>query len=187
MKLILQIIFFVFLCQSCATFKSDYSKIPALEKSNLNLINGRYEISSIENTNEFRSFEYHNFIRELDRSIWKDTLNIDSTKTNHLELKLINNRNLEVTHLENDNVIKKRLIKVKYKKNGFLYLKNKNVKFKMIPYILGGLDVTRTRIKITKNKDLVLDVSNFQGGAAFLFMFLDWGTDRYRKTYKRVK
>lgn len=187
MKQNLQLIILIFIFQSCATFKSSSNKISTLEKSNLELLNGRYEISSIEHLDKFKSFDYHNFLREIDRKILKDTLNIDSTKFNQVELKVLDRRRLEIKYLEDDKVIRRRTIKTKLKKDGYLYLKNKNIGFSLVPYLFGGLDVKRTRITINENDDLVLDVSHFQGGAAFLIIFLDAGTYRYKKTYKKIK
>jgi len=182
-----QLIILIFIFQSCATFKSSPNEISTLERSNLELLNGRYEISSSEHLEKFKSFDYHNFLREIDRKILKDTLDIDSTKHNQVELNVLNSRRLEVKYLEDDKVIRRRIIKIKLKKDGYLYLKNKNIGFSLIPYLFGRLDVKRTRVTINENDNLVLDVSHFRGGAVFLIIFLDMGTDKYKKSYKRIK
>lgn len=187
MKTYLLWIVSILLFQSCATFKPINPEQSALNKSNFHVLNGRYDANSTEHLEQFNSFEYQNFLREIDRKILRDTLNFDSTKSYQFELKTLSEKELQVTYFANNETIRKRVIKTKWKNDGFLYLKNKNIKFSWIPYLLGGLRVKRTRIKLNEDQDLVFDVSQFQGGAAFFIIFPSWNTNRYTKTYERLK
>ncbi len=179
-------IFLIILLQSCATFVNNSDANQKNDESNIDLFNGKYEVSSMEYQDKFDSYEYHNLFRELDRKILKDTLELDNNNTYHINLNFINNNRIKIDYLSNGYIFRSRIIKTKLKKDGYLYLKNKNVGFSLIPYLFGGLDVKRTRLSINEDENLVVEVSHFQGGAALLILFLDLGTEKYIKTYRRI-
>lgn len=79
------------------------------------------------------------------------------------------------------------ILKVRLKKDGYLYLKNKNVGFFGVPYIFGALDIKKSRITIGKDKYLVVDFAKHRSAAALLIIELNFRNKNYRKKYERIK
>ncbi len=180
------------LLQSCASFDKELLNPHPLNESNISNINGTYKIVSakydsiaMETGNQI--WRYQNFLTEIDRKLIKDTLKLDTLKFYSVELKILNSKELKVNYLENGKVFRERIIKTKLKKDGYLYLKNKNIQFLLIPYIFGALDIKKTRLTKSIDGHLVLDVNNHKSGAAMLVMFLNGSTHKYRKVYKPTK
>lgn len=172
--------------QSCATFNSGFEK--GANDFNITALNGKYSIIPIvEDSIEAKYWIRNNFFYEIDRSLLRDTLNLDTLNSYQVEIEIINDSRMQVNYIENDIITRTRTIKTKLKDDGFLYLKNKNIGFIWIPFILGALDVNRSRITTDNKGNLIMDVSNFRGGAALLIIFLDWGNTKYRKIFKRIE
>lgn len=186
-KRILQLIILTLLFQSCATFKSDLPIPTDLQKSKTELLSGKYEVISLAYPNPGGFLKYGNFIEDLEIEIPNDPSKTDSTKKKHLEIKLIDKEKLELSYIVDQKVIRKKIIKAKLKDDGYLYLKNHNVRCNFIPYIFGSFKVKRIRLYVKENDDLIIEESYFQGGAALLILFLNFGTDRYTHTYESIK
>lgn len=187
MILILVIVF-----QSCASFDKELINPNPLNKENLSDLNGRYgivylESDSIKKRNKNQVWVHKNFLKEIDRKLIKDTLKLDSLKTYAFDLKVLNPKKIQISYIENGIMFKERILKTKLKKDGYLYLKNKNVQFLLVPYIAGALDIKKTRLSKLKNGNLIFDVSNHRSGAALLIVFLDGKTWKYRQEYERIK
>lgn len=193
MKKILLVFIVAISLTNCAAFDKNLKNPNSLQKNNLNKVNGLYDIeemgfdslSKLYPSNLF--WVGNNFLREIDRKLLKDTLRIDSMKKYAFELKVINKKKLKITYLENDIIFRERFLKIKLKKDGYLYLKNKNIGFVLIPYIFGAVDVKRTRLTLDEEENLVLDVYNHRSGAIGGVGFLSWKTWRYRRTYEKTK
>lgn len=179
-------------CQSCASFDKELINPNYLNKENLTDLNGRYEIvylesDSIKKRNKDLVWVHKNFFKEIDRKLIKDTLKIDSLKSYAFDLKVLDHKKIQIHYIENNKVFKERIIKTKLKKDGYLYLKNKNVQFLSVPYIAGALDVKKTRMTKLKNGNLIFDVTNHRSGAVFLVGFLNGKIWKYRQEYKRIE
>lgn len=179
--------------QSCASFDKDLKNPNLLNKNNISDLNGLYQITEIDydstyyNKNNRQIWMYNNFLKEIDRKLLKDSLNIDSLKSYQFGIKILNKKKVEIKYIENNNIIRIREIKTKLKNDGYLYLKNKNLGFILIPYIAGAIDIKRTRFTKSENGNLIFDVSNHTSGAILLFGFLDGTTRKYRLEYKKIK
>ncbi|OBX26445.1 hypothetical protein A9996_05275 [Gelidibacter algens] len=146
--------------QSCASFDKKLINPNSLNKRNLTELNGRYgivhlEFDSISKEYKKQIWTYNNFFKEIDRKLIKDTLKLDSLKTYTFNLKVISPKKIKIDYIENGKIFKERILKTKLKKDGYLYLKNKNVQFLLVPYIAGALDVKKTRFTKSKNGNLI--------------------------------
>jgi hypothetical protein len=181
---ILIVLFF----QRCS-FNKELTNPSPFNKENLSEINGKYGVVE----SHFDSIQYgkqiwiyNNFFSEIDRKMLKDTIKLDSTKTYCTQLEIINTKSLKVNYIEDDKIIRSRIIKTRLKKDGYLYLKNKNIAFLAVPYIAGALDFKKSRLTRSAEGDLFLDVVNHRSGAFMIIAFLDGRTWKYRNEYKKT-
>lgn len=179
----------IFLFQQCS-FKKDLTNPQPLNKKNLSEINGHYEIveSDFDSLQGKRQiWTSNNFLKEIDRKLLKDTLKLDSTKNYYFDLEVIDSKNLRINYIEEDKIIRTRTLKTKLKKDGYLYLKNKNIGFWLVPYVAGALDIKKSRLTRSATGNLLFDVVNHRSGAFLIIAFLDGRTWKYRDEYKRSK
>ena len=184
------ILILVITFQSCALFDKELINPNPLNKQNLYELDGRYDtfniqVDSIEQDYKRPISINNSFLKEIDRKLIKDTLKLDNLKNYAFDIKIISTKKIKIEYFENGKVFKERVFKTKLKKDGYLYLKNKNVQFLLVPYIAGALDVKRTRFTKSIKGNLIFDVSNHRSGAAFLVVFLDSKTWKYRQEYER--
>ena len=191
MKKIILVLLVAICLTNCAAFDKNLTNSNQLQKNNLATLNGQYHITEIGFDSV--SKKYHsqlwtrtNFLREIDRKLLKDTLQIDSMKQYSFALKVIHKKKIKITYFENGVIFRERFIKTKLKKDGYLYLKNKNIGFVLIPYVFGALDVKRTRLTLDQDENLVFDSYNHRSGAVFIVGFLNVRTWRNRRTYKKI-
>ena len=95
-------------------------------------------------------------------------------------------KKIKIEYLENGKIFKERLVKANLKRDGYLYLRNKNTQFMWIPLIAGTIDVKKTRLTRRENGTLIFDVANFRYFAALVFIG-DTRTWKYRQEYEQVK
>ncbi|WP_312136284.1 hypothetical protein [Sphingobacterium sp.] len=184
------IIFIIF--QSCVSFESTFNPYK-LDKHNLNQLDGIYEINHagynskyVKANNSYTSYS-ENFFKEIDRHLLRDTLKIDSSKNYKLGLKVLSDKLIKIDYIQDDSVFRSRTLKTKLKKDGYLYLKNKNIGIRLIPYLLGGIDIKKSRITLSKEKNLVFDYSQHVSGAFLFLIFLDGETSKRRLEYGRIE
>ncbi|WP_452233022.1 hypothetical protein [Lacinutrix sp. MEBiC02595] len=192
MKRIIYFLIPILILQSCATFDKNLTNLSPLKKSNLSELDGLYEIAQIDYDTVFKKFKQqmwtgNNFLEEIDRKLIKDTLHLDSLKTYKFGLKMINEKKIKISYIENNKVFRERILKTRLKKDGYLYLKNKNTGFLLIPYLAGAIDIKRTRLSKSENGNLIFDYSNHRSGAFLIIAFLDGTTWKNRLEYKKIE
>lgn len=169
---------------SCAPFSKTSKTLSQLQE--VNTINGSYSIYPIVDTAQsifpYNAFEL--FYREYGRGI-KDTLKLDSSKNYQISIRIIDEQYLRVDHLENSKLL--RTLKLKYysKQDGYLYLKNKNLKISWIPYLFGGIDIVKLRIACNAKSNLIIEKVHHSSGAIF-FILGDSKTWNYVNEYQRL-
>lgn len=184
------IIFIIF--QSCVSFESTFNPYK-LDKNNLNQLDGIYEIkhasynSKYDGANSSYTPYSKNFFREIDRNLLRDTIKIDSSKNYKFGLYVLSDKLIKIDYIQDDSVFRSRTLKTKLKKDGYLYLKNKNIGIRLIPYIFGGIDIKKSRITLSKEKNLVFDYSQHVSGAFLFLIFLDGNTSKRRREYGRIE
>lgn len=191
MKHIFSCVLLVIGMQSCVTFERKEQNPYMLNKENVKELSGSYQISQVNADSIFKKYPkntrlYNNFLTEIDRKLLKDTLKLDSNSTYRFDLDIINDKQAKISYIENGKTIRVRNIRVKLKKDGYLYLKNKNVGFVIIPYLAGAIDIKKTRMTKTTNGNLIFDVVNHRSGAFMIIAFLDGRTWKYRQEYERL-
>ncbi|MEQ1800173.1 MAG: hypothetical protein ABL872_19610 [Lacibacter sp.] len=176
------------LLQGCVTFKDGLKNPNPLSEQVIKSLNGIYQVRDKESdsvkSNVF--WAYNDFFNEIDRKLIKDTAAFDTLSTKKFKLEILNKKRLQINYIKNENIVRTRIIKVRLEADGYLYLKNKNVGFILIPFLAGAIDVKQTRMTLNGEGDLLFDVANYRGGAFFFFIFLSWQNSSYRKTYARV-
>lgn len=176
----------VLIFQSCASFQKNVANPTLLNEKNITELNGKYKILNIEaDSIQKKYWTHNNFFREIDSKKLKNTLKLDNLKTYEFELKVIDNKSINFKFLENGKVFKEIPLKGKLKKDGYFYLKNKNLSFWGVPYLAGSIHINKSRLSKTKEGNLIFDLARHQSGAFFLVVFLDGTTWKYRKTYER--
>ncbi|WP_196894355.1 hypothetical protein [Aureivirga marina] len=165
-KLIIILLPFLFL--SCGIFKEEYDSHLKLTENNIENLNGTFYTDAID--------EKINRIKHP---------NLDAKKELNFEIKILNHKKIKLNFLDENTIVKSQVLKYKLKKNGFLYLKNKNFKLTGIPFLIGGFDVKKVRLTLDKEKKLILNDLN----KSFFLMGGVYYGYRYEKIheYKRVK
>lgn len=93
------------LLQSCAVFRGEPYEVQNLNSSNIESINGRYEISSQEYQKRSNDVDYHNLFRELDRKVLRDTLELDIYANYCIELEIVSKDKLNINYLEDNKAL----------------------------------------------------------------------------------
>lgn len=186
-KLLYIFTLFIF-TSSCASFSKDRIVDFHLTESNFAEFNGVFSNEVLLNIfDEDQDIDKESFLKEIDRKLIKDTLVFDKEWDYKFKLQVINSRQTEIQYIENDKIIRRRIIKSEIGKDGFLYLKNKNTKFIMLPHVFGAIDVKKVRLSINGGKDLVLEVVQHRSGAMLLIVFRSYNNFHSIKTYKRLE
>jgi len=155
---------------SCETRKSvDFQDV---NESNQG-INGIFENSEM------------NILHLLDRKLLKDTLNYTNINS-FKKFSIRTNKTIKISLTSDDGSIINR--EYKYKKaNNLYYLKNKNVKPLLIPFLAGAIDEKSLCLYVNKENNLVIDVYEARSGAILFVGFLDWKSKQKKYNYKRIE
>ena len=101
MKKIILVLLVAICLTNCAAFDKNLTNSNQLQKNNLATLNGQYHITEIGFDSV--SKKYHsqlwtrtNFLREIDRKLLKDTLQIDSMKQYSFALKVIHKKKIKI-------------------------------------------------------------------------------------------
>lgn len=176
------------LIQSCATFPKSSTNQQRLTENNLTRINGQYKVkaerdSLIDNTLN----QYHNAFKKFYRGKGrgsKDTMKVDILDNYTFEIRLIEKKHIEVIYLKDNISVRKFKLKYELKADGYVYLKNKNLKVSGVPYLFGSIDIKKLRLSFIDNYLIVEEIRHSSG--AILFIFGDSKTwhniDKYGRT-----
>ncbi|MCJ7758710.1 MAG: hypothetical protein MUP24_11270 [Gillisia sp.] len=197
-KVFFKILFFSLMISSfisCATFPKSTEYKYILNKENINSLNGKYSLKEINRSSltDSSSFSFsksdigfnHTFFDEIDSRMLARSIEIDSSKSYCFILKVLNSKNIEIDYLENEKSIRQQTIKYKLKDDGYVYLKNRNFKIRGVPYLFGDFDVKKIRLTLNKDKNLLLETSEFTSGGVALLMIYPVGKMKYQKIYER--
>lgn len=184
MKNLIVLILFSLLLQNCVTFDKKLVNPVLVNKTNINDLNGRYEMfSSSDDTIRIKQKLTQSFLNEMQINISKRDTILDSLKNYEFAIEVINNKKIKLSFFEDGNRFKSMFLKGKLKKDGYFHIKNK-VKTWGIPYLVGALHINKKRLSVSKKGDLIFDSSHHRSGAFLLFVFLDGNNWRYRNIYR---
>ena len=181
----------VLLIQGCASFEKGLENPNPLNKKNLTELNGSYGIvhkdfDSISKWDGSQVWVSDNFIKEIDRKLIRDTVKIDSLRKYSFQLKVISTDKIKITYLENGEKFKEQILKSKLKDDGYLYLKNQNVKLLFVPLIFGRLDIKKIRLTKSNDGNLIFDVAKRTVGG-FLLIIAGGHYNKYRNEYYQIE
>lgn len=146
---------------SCATLKLDKLVGGQIEltKENLILLNGKYNrISTRETESETGDLFWNLFTKGY---------NIGDKKLCNIELKVIDEKNIEVTLMKNDSLIKSKVLKGKIK-NGYFEFKKRV--FILPTIFLNTFRTTKFRVGILENYNLTTDYNQISFGTGFVII-----------------
>ena len=172
----------------CAPFPKEFKTTHPITSDNLNRLDGEFEVKAFEDSGQNAdNISYHNAYRKFYRGFGKmgrDTFETSDLKAFSFSVEVLNDANLKIGYLKNRNLFRTFTLKYKLKDDGYVYLKNRNLKISGIPFLLGGNDIKKLRLGIELNKLVIEEVHHSSGG--FLLIFSDFKTWNYRNTYKRL-
>lgn len=172
----------------CGSFKKVPARYIAITPDNIDNLTGNYSVFSATDTdNEFPYFNNANekFYRKYGRGV-SDTIKFDTLRGGNFRISIISNKRLSVEFSRNHKKLKSQTFEYKIKKDGLLYIKNRNTIIAGVPYLFGGVDVKKVRLALSTQSDLIINDVNHSSGA-LLFIFGDSKTWEYNNTYKRIK
>ncbi|REG88753.1 hypothetical protein [Flavobacterium aquicola] len=181
------LILFSILFLSCGSFKDKQENFQKINENNVTILNGIYTVFAKNKSNKYYYFDNLNekFYRKYGRGE-RDTINFDTITGGSLKISILSERELNLDFIKNDKTLKSQRLKYKFKKDGFLYIKNRNTLISGIPFIFGGVDVRKVRIALNENNDLLLN-DVFDSSGAFLLIFGDAKVWEETNVYKRIK
>ena len=161
---------------SCASLKSDKNVNGQinLTKENLTLLNGNYSRKPLNQSENWKGDLFWSFYT-------KGISGVDSLCV--AKITVIDEKNLKVTLIENDKVLKSKILKGKLK-NGYFEM-NRRVFF--IPAVfLNVFRTTKFRIGILDNKNLTTDFKEIAFGTGFFIIPFFNKDKEFDFEYKKV-
>lgn len=181
------LIIIVFSLSSCVSFGKSMIKDDLLElkKENVHMIDGDYD---------YNGYEYvrNNNVKSDRAGNVGDILDVQSSLINHCDrvriksVPLVKDKMYEIQFaFLNDNEVKYLFKYDAELKKGMLLLKNYTSKCHGVPYLLGGCQVSQSRMGLTKNQNLLIQKYKDNSGALLLFFWSGY-TINYAEKYKRI-
>jgi hypothetical protein len=157
--------------------------IPKYKDDNLQPIT---HVKQIEG--EFKNFD--NDSLELRYNSLNGKLNwrarqIDTTQFTSVKFKILNEKRLKLDFMLEEDLVKSKIIKYRLRNNGFIKLRNRNLKVTGIPYIFGGYEMEKYDIGLTKTGDLILHGYNERAGG-FLIVLSGGNAFKVKRTFERI-
>ncbi len=143
---------------SCASLKSDKFVDGQIEltKQNLTLINGKYARNPVNQSENWKGDLFWNF--------YTRGYNVGADSLCAVELKVIDEKHLDVTLMKNDSIIKSKVLKGKIK-NGYFEMKRRV--FFVPALYLNVFRTTKFRIGLLENENLTTDYKQVAFGTGF--------------------
>lgn len=185
--LIIVSVIMIFSLNSCVSFRKSMIKDDLLEikTENVHMIDGEYE---------YNGYEYvrNDNVKSGTAGNVGDILDVQSPLINTCDrlriqsVPLMKDKMYEIQFI----FLKENEVKYLFKydaelKKGLLLLKNYTSKCHGVPYLLGGCQVSQSRMGLTKNKNLLIQKYKDNSGALLLFFWSGY-TINYAEKYKRI-
>lgn len=169
---------------SCVTFNSS-------DNINKNLFNPDNINGTYKNTpNEYQGLYVSKLSDVFDRNtrifnVVKPDKKYD-LKNISVNINLISEKELKLKIIENETqkIITEKAVKIKLKKDGYIYIKDKNFMIDGIPVILGGWNIQKSRMYIDEENNLNIESNYFFYHAALIVM-CDWKNFNYHLKFKK--
>lgn len=157
-------------CGSISDYQGAYGSVIALNASNVEKLNGTYTNFPVtqDSSLSYQSLSHNLNWRENKKG--QDTLQISEVK-----IQIMDEEYLDLSYLDKQKVVYTKRIKYRLQKNGFVFLKNKNLRVIGIPYILGEYDVNKFELGLNANEDLIINGFTREGGGVLIVLSSGWG------------
>jgi hypothetical protein len=163
---------------SCASFSTKIvkGKTTKLTKENIQNIEGTYEIQCYDSFFKSRVgrkiIQFKNPNRDAFVNYFTNTYNIDSTIIKKLvvDIKLLSDKEIQFTYRHQDSIINETILGMKLRGNGMLHLKNRETTIMGVPFIYGNFEIYRSRIGLSKSKDLIINHAYHITGVALILL-----------------
>jgi len=182
MKQIFAILIMSIVFNSCATLKEPKLE-GTLTENDLTILNGNYNNFPNDGGGLYVNkltdiFDRNTNIFKLEKDDKYDSESITVSLTS------ITDKTLNVRFSENNKTILDKNIKVRLKRDGFLYIKDKILLINGLPLIFGGWNIQKSRITILANGKLYVESNYFFCNGALIVMS-DWKNFNYNLTFNR--
>jgi len=167
---------------SCAGFKNAENSKAGLNENNLNNIDGDYKNYPTDGKLGYIDGLVDVFDRNTNMFIFKDKYD---TRAVNLKLNIINPKRLNVKIYKKEKLLFDKDLRVKLKKDGFLYLKEKRFMLEGIPLVFGGWNFQKSRLTVDENNHLQIQTNYFFCNGVFIFLS-DWNTFHYNLTFEKL-
>ena len=180
----------------CASFskKVTFKNQVILKKETISKINGFYELKSNKSIWRFEDlkpdFVDNDSINRFPLYITLKTNNEYRNGSNEnlenykVKIEIQDKKTILISLLDEEKSIDNIKLDYKIRKDGYIYLKNKNFKTKWIPGLCGNFEIDRTRIGINQENNLIINHSHYIYGA-ILFIIGDTKKTSFGSEYKR--
>jgi hypothetical protein len=174
-KIILLLILSLFI--SCGSIEA-YRFKDNLKITNAKIIEGNYEVFPLNS--EKRNYNSAYIIL----NIFNKENNKSTEAINSFEIKIVNDKYLNFIFKKNGSEIK---ISRKYfvNNNGFIKLENES-QTSGIPYFIGGFQVKKIELGITKNNELIINGSEYDE-SAILFIPISLPKENFTYKFKKIE
>jgi len=162
---------------SCGSIKT-YNLGDNQKITDAKIIEGNYEVFPL-NTEKRNYNSVYAILNTFNNENSKYTEEINS-----FEIKIINDKYLNFIFKKDNSEIK---ISKKYflNKNGFLKINNKS-KISGIPYLIGGIQIKKIELGVTKNKELIINGSE-SDESAILFIPVSSPKESFIYKFKKIE
>ena len=170
------LLIFIGLFCSCASIKK-YEESDLKEIKNVKEIEGTFENSETQK----RKLNHQTIKSIIDfRNKIKDTSEIKS-----VEISVISESKIQFIFRTQNGKENKYITEYELNKNGLISLKNKNFRLTGLPYILGGYQINKTEIGLTKQNQLVLNGVKVDEGAILIILPASFPKTNFTYKYDR--
>ncbi len=100
---------------------------------------------------------------------WKKR-SIDTTKYTSVQIRVLNKKQLRFDFIKDSTLLKSQVLKYRLRHNGFVKLRNKNLRISGIPYVFGEYALVKYELGLTKANDLILHGCHEEGGGMLIVL-----------------
>ncbi|KQT16895.1 hypothetical protein ASG31_11015 [Chryseobacterium sp. Leaf404] len=165
---------------SCAGFKNNDSM--KMDKDNVKNITGTYRNLPATPGGFYVRTLSDVFDRNTNMFKWKEKY---SHQNVIVKLELIKKNRLHVEIADSENFLFSKDLRVKLKKDGYLYLKEKRLMIDGIPLVFGGWNIQKSRFAIDADQNLIIQSNYFFCNGIFILMS-DWKMFHYHLTFEKI-
>lgn len=173
---------------SCASISNKISREEStkLTKKNIHAIEGTYEFLPYKSfgTDGKRVYNLSGNIKNIDQYLVGEEIAFISKSDYTVDIKLVSQDEISFSFKNRNTLVYETTIKMKLKSNGLIYLDNKYVKTTGIPFIFGGIIVSKIHVGITKEGDFLLNYTH--DSFASILIMVGGHSYNNRHYYKKI-